>query len=55
MEKELLQITLRIKDPKMKQFLKKKLKYLKNKGIKGVSYQSMFEGLIAKWMTEEDG
>ena len=54
MEKEILQITLRIKDEEMKAFLKKKMKFLKQKGIKGISWQSIFEAMIAKWMDEDE-
>lgn len=54
MEKEILQTTLRIRDKDMIKFLERKIKGLKEKGIKHVSYQSVIEALIAKWMKEDE-
>lgn len=55
MEKDkILQTTVRIRDEKMQLFLADKIRYLKRKGAKGVSLQSIIEGLIAKWMQEDE-
>ena len=55
MEKDkILQTTVRIRDEKMQRFLADKVRYLKHKGAKGVSLQSIIEGLIAKWMQEDE-
>jgi len=51
---QLLQITVRIKDPAMKRFLEDKLLHFENKGIKNPSLQALIEGLILKWMEEDE-
>tara|TARA_B100000035_G_C20867165_1_gene494510 strand:+ start:228 stop:407 length:180 start_codon:yes stop_codon:yes gene_type:complete len=49
-----LQITVRIKDVQTQRFLQDKIEYLKSKGAKNASLQSVIEGLIDQWMKEDE-
>ena len=51
---DILQITVRIRDIETQRFIKNKLEDFKRKGAKGASFQKIIEGLIAKWMEEDE-
>lgn len=52
-KKEILQITVRVRDIETQRFLRDKLEDFKRKGAKNASMQKIIEGLIQKWVEEE--
>lgn len=53
-ERKVLQITLRLRDPKMIRFVEDKIRHMQRKGAKNANLQSVMEGLVAKWMDEDE-
>ena len=51
---KVLQITVRIRDVETQRFIQDKIELLKNRGAKNASAQSIIEGLIDRWMKEEE-
>jgi len=52
-KKEILQITVRVRDIETQRFLRDKLEDFQRKGAKNASMQKIIEGLIQKWVEEE--